>query len=124
MWIAANPAEGKGFAGGIFQFVVDEIRREDARQDGAQRAARAVDAESVESVVVAEAVLNGRDHKEAENAGEKTDQQSGERLHKTGAGVMATKPATAPEMPPSMLGLPCRTHSANIQPRPAAAAAK
>src|SRR6476660_3562216 len=40
------------------------------------------------------------------------------------AGVIATKAATAPEMPPSALGLPCLTHSANIQPRAAVAAAK
>src|ERR1700730_7242602 len=36
-------------------------------------------------------------------------------------GVMATRPATAPEMPPRALGLPCRTHSATIQPMAAEA---
>jgi len=41
---------------------------------------------------------------------------------KPAAGVIATRPATAPEMPPSALGLPCRTHSAAIQPSAAAAA--
>src|ERR1051326_9314763 len=40
------------------------------------------------------------------------------------AGVMATSPATAPEMPPSTLGLPLRIHSAAAQPRAAVAAAK
>src|SRR5215813_11249267 len=40
------------------------------------------------------------------------------------AGVMATSPATAPEMPPSTLGLPLRIHSATAQPKAAAAAAK
>src|SRR5882757_3116695 len=40
------------------------------------------------------------------------------------AGVMATSPATAPEMPPSALGLPCRIHSAIIQPIAADAAAR
>src|SRR5258705_4832657 len=40
------------------------------------------------------------------------------------AGVMATRPATAPEMPPSALGLPFPIHSAPIHPRAAAAAAK
>src|SRR4051794_41372500 len=39
------------------------------------------------------------------------------------AGVMATSPATAPEMIPRTLGLPWATHSALIQARPAAAAA-
>ena len=40
------------------------------------------------------------------------------------AGVIATSPATAPEMPPRALGFRCRIHSAHIQPRAAAAAAK
>src|SRR5579883_1042110 len=40
------------------------------------------------------------------------------------AGVMATNPATAPEIAPSTLGLPLRTHSANIHARAAAAVAK
>src|SRR5580700_11200544 len=40
------------------------------------------------------------------------------------AGVIATSPATAPEMPPSILGFPILIHSAAIQPRAALAAAK
>src|SRR5271155_3626581 len=40
------------------------------------------------------------------------------------AGVMATSPATAPEIAPSTLGFPLRTHSAPAQPMVAAAAAK
>src|SRR5450755_4291149 len=39
------------------------------------------------------------------------------------AGVMATSPATAPEAAPSTEGLPLAIHSANIQPRAAAAVA-
>src|ERR1700742_1907918 len=39
------------------------------------------------------------------------------------AGVMATRPATAPEITPSTDGLPLVIHSANIQPRAAAAVA-
>src|SRR3954469_19457174 len=39
------------------------------------------------------------------------------------AGVMATKPATAPEMAPSTDGLPLVIHSANVQPSAAAAVA-
>src|ERR1700733_15712144 len=39
------------------------------------------------------------------------------------AGVMATSPATAPEAIPRTLGLPLAIHSANIQPRAAAAVA-
>src|SRR5690348_13898608 len=40
------------------------------------------------------------------------------------AGVMATSPATAPEIPPRTLGLPLRIHSAAAQPIAAAAEAK
>src|SRR5260370_20139029 len=44
-------------------------------------------------------------------------------LTKPEAGVMATKPATAPEMTPSTDGLPRVIHSANIQESAAAAVA-
>ena len=40
------------------------------------------------------------------------------------AGVMATSPATAPEIVPRVLGLPFLIHSADPQPRAAAAAPK
>src|SRR5215510_11600833 len=40
------------------------------------------------------------------------------------AGVIATRPATAPEIAPSTLGLPLRSHSATLQPTTAAAAPK
>src|SRR5947209_1198547 len=43
---------------------------------------------------------------------------------KPAAGVMATSPATAPEIAPSALGLPLRIHSAAAQLKAAAAAAK
>ena len=39
------------------------------------------------------------------------------------AGVIATRPATAPDAMPSTLGLPLDIHSANIQPRAAEAVA-
>src|SRR6478752_7416730 len=42
---------------------------------------------------------------------------------KPDAGVIATRPATAPEMQPSTEGLPFAIHSANIQPKAAAAVA-
>src|SRR6266404_5289763 len=42
---------------------------------------------------------------------------------KPDAGVIATSPATAPEMIPSTLGLPLTIHSANIQERAAVAVA-
>src|SRR6201987_4107029 len=40
------------------------------------------------------------------------------------AGVIATRPATAPEIAPSALGFPFRSHSAPLQPIAAAAAPK
>src|ERR1700722_19402931 len=40
------------------------------------------------------------------------------------AGVIATSPATAPEIAPSAEGLPCRIHSATLHPIAAAAAPK
>src|SRR5579872_4956648 len=40
------------------------------------------------------------------------------------AGVMATSPATAPEIAPRALGFPLRNHSAPPQPMTAAAAAR
>src|ERR1700761_8636391 len=40
------------------------------------------------------------------------------------AGVMATSPATAPEMAPRALGLPFFSHSATLHPMAAAAVAK
>src|ERR1041385_7312764 len=43
---------------------------------------------------------------------------------KPAAGVMATSPATAPEIAPSALGLPLRSHSAALHPMTAAAAAR
>src|SRR5208337_4210291 len=42
---------------------------------------------------------------------------------KPDAGVMATRPATAPEAMPNTLGLPLLTHSAHIQESAAAAVA-
>src|SRR5579871_2736999 len=49
---------------------------------------------------------------------------AGNGFTKPDAGVMATRPATAPEMAPSAVGLPLCSHSAIDQPIAAAAAAK
>src|SRR5271157_1631433 len=49
---------------------------------------------------------------------------AGNGLTNPEAGVMATRPATHPEIPPSTLGLPVRIHSTTIQPSAADAAAK
>src|SRR5579859_2657237 len=49
---------------------------------------------------------------------------AGKGCTKPEAGVIATRPATQPEIPPSMLGLPVSIHSAPTHPRVAAAAPK
>src|SRR4051794_34289720 len=49
---------------------------------------------------------------------------AGNGFTKPDAGVIATRPATAPEIPPRTLGFPCTIHSARSQPRVAAAAPK
>src|SRR5450432_4826016 len=49
---------------------------------------------------------------------------AGNGFTKPEAGVIATSPATQPEIPPSMLGLPVSIHSAPTQPRVAADAPK
>src|SRR6185437_13495950 len=49
---------------------------------------------------------------------------AGNGLTKPDAGVIATRPATQPEMAPRMLGLPILHHSARLQPKVAAAAPK
>src|SRR5690349_9082475 len=49
---------------------------------------------------------------------------AGNGLTKPLAGVMATRPATHPEIPPSTLGLPASIHSTNIHASVAAAAPK
>src|SRR5215469_17487351 len=49
---------------------------------------------------------------------------AGMGLTKPAAGVIATRPATAPEIPPSTLALPLRIHSAAAHPTAAEAAAK
>src|SRR5581483_3702383 len=49
---------------------------------------------------------------------------AGNGCTKPDAGVMATNPATQPEMPPRTLGFPDLNHSASSQPSAAAAAPK
>jgi hypothetical protein len=49
---------------------------------------------------------------------------AGNGFTKPEAGVIATSPATAPEIPPRTLGLPLTIHSASSHPSAAAAAPK
>ena len=80
---------------------------EEAGENRSQRSAGSVHAEGVQRVVVAEEALDDKDHEEAEEAG---DERRWREPHmgwtKPEAGVMATRPATAPEMAPRAVGLP------------------
>ncbi len=96
----------------------------EAGKQGAESAASAVDAEGIERVVIAQAAFDLKDHEGAEDAGDETDEQRRNGCTKPEAGVMATSPATAPEMAPRAVGLPLWIHSAMVQPKAAAAAAK
>src|SRR6185437_13471678 len=96
----------------------------DAGEQRAQRSTSAVYSEGVQRVVIAKFAFYRSHHKEAEDPGQEADQQGREWFYKSGCRGYRDKAPTAPEMPPSMLGLPCLTHSANNQPSAAAAAAK
>ena len=56
---------------------VDDLLRKDAGQQRADRAARAVHAEGIEGIVVAEDRLHFRDHEIADQPGDKSDRQRG-----------------------------------------------
>ena len=63
--VAVHHAERQRLAGGILQRVVDRVGGEHAGEDRAQSSARAVDAERVERVVIAELRLDARHHEVA-----------------------------------------------------------
>ena len=80
---------------------------EDAGQDRADEAADAVDAEGVERVVVAEHAPSATSTAQKQTTPATMPMTSAPvGSTKPEAGVMATRPATAPEMMPSTLGLP------------------
>ncbi len=85
-------------------------RGEEADEEGAEDAADEVDADDVEGVVVAELVLQADGHG-AQHAGDDTDGDGAERGDRAAGGVMATRPATAPEAAPSVVNAPCRIFS-------------
>ena len=68
--IAVHQAERHHFA--VDRRVVDGVGGEDSGQQRAQRSARAVDAESIERIVIAEHVFDRGDHPEAEDTREQT----------------------------------------------------
>ena len=67
--VAVHQAERQDLAGGILESVVDGAGGEDAGEDGAQGSARAVDAEGIQGVVIAEPGLHAGDHEVADHAG-------------------------------------------------------
>ena len=96
-----------GAGGGVLaEDGVDDAGGKEAGEQGAQGSTGAMDAEGVQGVVVAEEALDDEDHEEAEGAGDKADGQGHMGWTKPEAGVMATSPATAPEMAPRAVGLP------------------
>ena len=83
-----------------------------------------MDAESVQRIVVTELGFTRVTMKKQTTPAMKPINSAGNGFTKPDAGVMATSPATQPEMPPSTLGLPAVNHSARSQPSVAAAAPK
>ena len=97
---------------------------EDAGQDRAQRAADAVDAEGIERIVVAERRFELVQARKQTMPAATPMTSAGIGLTKPEAGVMQTRPATAPEHAPSTVGLPRVIHSMPAQASAPAAAAK
>src|ERR1035441_8462103 len=111
-------------AQGAFEALVHLAGCEHSRQDRAQSAAAAVHPESVQRVVVSQFLFDFGHHEVTYDSARKPISRAGNGFTNPEAGVMATKPATHPEMPPSTLGLPDLRHSANTHPRAPAAAPK
>ena len=87
---------------------LDRRGGEDAGGDGAEHAADAVDGEDVERVVDLEPRPQER-RAVAQAAGDEADDQAPPAVTKPDAGVIATRPATAPQAAPMTLTLPlCR----------------
>jgi hypothetical protein len=83
-----------------------------------------VHTEGVEGIVVAEPALTVVTMRKQTTPATTPMMRADMGCTKPEAGVMATSPATAPEMAPRALGLPLWIHSATLQPMAAAAVAK
>ena len=82
-----------------------------------------MDADDVERVVEAEPVLQA-DREGADGAGDEADEQIEPiGLTQPAHGVIATRPATAPDAAPSAVDFPYRSFSTTIQPSSAVAVA-
>ena len=93
-------------SGGILEDRVDDAGGEEAGEDRSQGSACAVDAEGVQRVVIAEEALTMKTMKEQKKPAIRPMSRADMGWTKPEAGVMATRPATAPEMAPSAVGLP------------------
>jgi len=80
-------------------------------------------AEHIEGVIIADFRLHECAEDEANRTATKPRTIDPIGPAKPDAGVIATRPATAPEIMPSRDGLPLTSHSVNIQPSVAAAVA-
>ncbi len=107
----------------LLAHAADCLDGEHAGQDRTDEAADAMHAERVERVVVAQGVLQAGGAQKQITPAIRPIARAPVGLTKPEAGVMATRPATAPETMPRTDGLPRAIHSANIQASAAAAAA-
>ena len=85
---------------------IDDASGKDAGEHCAQCSARAVNAKGVERVVVAENALHLKTMKEQKKPAARPMSSADIGCTKPEAGVMATRPATAPEIAPRAVGLP------------------
>ena len=81
-------------------------------------------AEHVERIVRADHLLEAGAAPEADDAAARPITNAPGMPTLPAAGVIATRPATAPEAAPSIDGLPLKIHSANIQASTAQAVAR
>ena len=103
---------------------VDHLAGEHARQQRPDRSAHAVHAEGVQGVVVAERSLDDGDGDVAHDGHRRCRSRSTPiGVTNPAAGVMATRPATAPVAAPSTVGLRVTIQSMTIHARAAMAVA-
>jgi len=85
--VSVQCAGGDRVAGGVFaEGGVNGAGGKEAGEQRTQGSAGSMNAEGVQRVVVTEEALHDEDHKEAEDAGEESDDQRREGLHKAGGG--------------------------------------
>jgi len=112
-------------AGGVFaEGGVNGAGGKEAGEQRTQGSAGSMNAEGVQRVVVTEEALHDEDHEEAEDAGEESDDQRREGLHKAGGGGDGHQSGDRAGDGAQGCGLAVVIHSEMDQPMAAAAAAK